>query len=291
MSEFDKVGVVGLGQIGLPLAKNLLGAGFKVIGFNRSGSPELEEAGGTWVDSPAAVARECGVVFTVLPTEASLREVIAGEHGLASAGRDGLIVIELCTLSPAAKQWALAEMEKAGGTVLDTPLSGYPALVQARQAILFVSGDKDAAERCKAVLDGATDKHIYLGEFGVGTKLKFVANLLVGVHMVAAGEALALAEKAGLDLPQAVEILSNSAAASNMFKNRAPVMRDRDFDNVRARVEIIHKDLKAISEFSEGLDASTPLLHAATAAYGAAIDRGLAKKDMAIIFDVLKEGV
>jgi len=171
--------------------------------------------------------------------------------------------------------------------VLDCPISGYPALVEARQAIIFVSGDKAVADSCAPVFDGATDRHIYLGEFGTGTKLKFVANLLVGVHMVATAEALALAQKAGLDLGQVVDILSDSAAASNMLKNRAPVMRDRDFDTVRARTEIIRKDLRAIADFSDDLSAMTPLLDASLAAYDKAIDGGLAKKDMAFIFKVL----
>jgi len=287
MGTVQSVGVVGLGQIGLPLAKNMLEAGLNVVGTNRSGSPAFESAGGKWVSSPATVARECDVVITVLPSEEALREVISGTDGLASVQKPGLIIIELCTLPLAVKEWAAAEIKQAGGVMLDCPISGYPAMVEAKQAIIFVSGDQDAAERCKPVLDGCTDKHVYLGDYGTATKLKFVANLLIGVHMVATAEALALAEKAGLDLPRTVEILSNSAAASDMLKNRAPVMRDRDFDTVRARVEIIHKDLVAISEFSHDLQANTPLLDASLIAYDKAIDSGLGKQDMAAIFKVL----
>ena len=287
MSDKQNVGVVGLGQIGMPLAKNLLAGGFNVIGCNRSGSAELEENGGTWTASPAEVARQCDIVITVLPFESSLRAVFDGPDGLDAPKKQGLIVIELCTLPLAAKHWAAERLAAAGGVMLDCPISGYPAMVEAKQAIIFVSGDEAAAKACNAVFDGCTEKHIYLGEFGVGSKLKFVANLLVGVHMVATAEALALAEKAGLDLPRTVEILSNSAAASNMLKNRAPVMRDRDFDNAGARVEVIHKDLKAISEFSHDLGATTPLLDASFSAYSQAIDSGLAKKDMAAIYDVL----
>ncbi len=287
MSAKQPVGIVGLGAIGLPLARNLLTAGFEVVGCNRSGSPEFEEMGGVWTASPAEVARRSDVVITVLPNEAALRAVFDGPDGLDAPQKEGLIVIELCTLPIQVKQWAADRLAEAGGVMLDCPISGYPALVEARQAIIFVSGDEEAAETCTPVLDGCTDKHVYLGAFGTSSKLKFVANLLVGVHMVATAEALALAEKAGLDLPRTVEILSDSAAASNMLKNRAPVMRDRDFDTVRARVEVIHKDLKAISDFSHGLGANTPLLDASFAAYSQAIESGLAKKDMAAIFDVL----
>ena len=287
MSDKQKVGVVGLGAIGFPLANNLLAAGFDVVGCNRSGSPELEKSGGTWTASPAEVVRQCDIVITVLPNEAALRAVFDGPDGLDAPQKEGLIVIELCTLPIDVKQWAADRLAEAGGIMLDCPISGYPALVEARQAIIFVSGDKEAAEAATPVFDGCTDKHVYLGEFGTSSKLKFVANLLVGVHMVATAEALALAEKAGLDLPRTVEILSDSAAASNMLKNRAPVMRDRDFDTVRAKVETIHKDLKAISEFSHELGATTPLLDASFSAYSKAIDSGLAKKDMAAIYDVL----
>jgi len=287
MSDKQKVGVVGLGAIGLPLSKNLLDAGFAVVGCNRSGSAEFEEMGGVWTASPAEVARQCDIVITVLPNEAALRAIFDGPDGLDAPQKEGLIVIELCTLPIDVKQWASDRLAEAGGIMLDCPISGYPALVEARQAIIFVSGDKEAAEAANPVFDGCTDKYVYLGEFGTSSKLKFVANLLVGVHMVATAEALALAEKAGLDLPRTVEILSDSAAASNMLKNRAPVMRDRDFDTVRAKVETIHKDLKAISEFSHGLGATTPLLDASFSAYSQAIDSGLAKKDMAAIYDIL----
>jgi putative dehydrogenase len=287
MSDKQAVGIIGLGAIGLPLARNLLEAGFPVVGCNRSGAPAFEEMGGQWTASPAEVARKCDVVITVLPNEAALRAVFDGPDALDAPQKEGLVVVELCTLPIAVKQWAADRLAEAGGTMLDCPISGYPALVEARQAIIFISGDKEAAEAAGPVFDGCTDKHVYLGEFGTSSKLKFVANLLVGVHMVATAEALALAEKAGLDLPKTVEILSDSAAASNMLKNRAPVMRDRDFDTVRARVEVIHKDLKAISEFSHALGATTPLLDASFAAFGRAIDSGLAKKDMAAIFDVM----
>jgi putative dehydrogenase len=175
----NAVGLIGLGAIGLPAAKNLIERGFQVHGYRRSNMAEFADAGGKPAASPRDLAKQCQVVITCLPDAKAVDEAIAGPNGMLSAGRKGLVIVELSTLKLSDKERMRDLVAQANGTLLDAPLSGLPNMVKQRTAVIFVSGDQQAYETAKAALEGITDKAFHLGEFGVGTKMKFAANLLV----------------------------------------------------------------------------------------------------------------
>ena len=293
MEEMEKmektVGIIGLGQIGLPIAVNLMNSGFTVHGYRRGSMDEFAKAGGRPAASPRKVAETCEYVITCLPDADAAEEVIDGASGLAKAGRNDLVVIELSTLKIKEKERLLAAMKAAGGMLLDCPLSGVPEMVRKRAAVIFASGEKAAYERVQAVFEGMTDKAFYLGGFGVGSRMKFVANLLVGVHILVTAEAMALGAKAGLSPELMVKVLSPSAASSLQFQTRAPLMAEKKWEPALAPHTILFKDLVTIAEFADALGCPTPLLHTARDYFAKAIEEGLESKDVASIYEVVSK--
>src|SRR5215471_13610315 len=182
------VGVIGLGNMGLPMAGHLLAAGFGVQGYDvrPEAAAALAEAGGV----PAASAQ---TVITSLPSVAALQQVVGGEQGLASATPDGLILIETSTLPIAAKAEAARALGRSGAVVLDCPLSGTASQMRAADIAVYASGDPAAIKRSNDVLAAFSRVQHEVGAFGNGMRMKLVANHLVAVHHTAAAEALLLA--------------------------------------------------------------------------------------------------
>jgi L-threonate 2-dehydrogenase len=280
-------GLIGLGAIGLPLAKNLLAKGFTVHGYRRSPMTEFAGIGGKPAASPREIGQFCDTVITCLPDAKAVEEVILGPNGVAAARRDGFIIIELSTLALSDKERLRDLTARAGGTLLDCPLSGLPNMVKQRTAVIFASGDPQAYEKAQPVLDGMTDKALYLGEFGVGSKMKFTANLLVGVHILAAAEALALGAKAGLPLEQVIKVLTPSGGASLQFQIRAPMMADHNWDTALASISLFLKDMQTIAGFAEDLGCPAPLIHVVRDYFARAVEQGLGSKDVAAVYDVV----
>lgn len=281
------VGLIGLGAIGLPLAENLIAKGFEVHGFRRSAMHELERAGGRPAASPRAIAEACDVIVTVLPEYKDVREVLEGPSGALRAGRKDLVVVELSTLAMKEKDALRAAVEAAGGAMLDAPISGVPKMVKDRAGIVFASGDKNTFDRVKPALDGMTDKAFYLGAFGVGTTMKFVANTLVGIHILATAEAMALGVKAGLDPDVIVKVLSPSAATSLQFQVRSPMMAQRKYNPVLAPHPLLIKDLDKITEFARDLGCPAPLLRVAHEYFTRAGRSEWRDTDVASIFEIV----
>jgi 3-hydroxyisobutyrate dehydrogenase len=283
----QKVGLIGLGAIGLPLAVNLIGKGFEVRGYRRGAMDGFRAIGGIPAASPKDVARECDVVLTVLPSYADIEQVLSGPDGVLAAKRANLVLVELSTLALGDKERLRAAVEATGGKMLDSPLSGVPRMVQQRAAVIFASGDQAAYERCKPVFDGMSDKAFYLGAFGVGSKMKFVANALVAIHILAAAEAMALGAKAGLDPELMVKLLSPSAGTSLQFQVRAPMMAQRKYDPVLAPNSVMGKDLPTIVAFAEELGCPAPLTHTAWDYFRRAQSGEMRDTDVASIYDIV----
>jgi len=281
------VGLIGLGAIGLPAAKNLIERGFRVHGYRRSSMAEFEKAGGLPAASPRELAAQCPIVITCLPDAKAVDEVIAGRNGVLAAQRKGLVIVELSTLKITDKERLRHVVVRAGCELLDAPLSGLPNMVKQRNAIIFVSGEQHAYEAAKMALDGITDKAIYIGEFGAGTKMKFAANLLVGVHILATAEVLAMTAKAQLPLEQVIKILSPSAATSFQFQVRAPMMAQKNWELPLASVNVVLKDMEAISGFVEEMGCPAPLIHTVRDYLARAVELGLGQKDVAAVYAVV----
>jgi len=284
------VGVVGLGRMGLPMAGHLLAAGFAVQGYDvrPEAADALAAAGGAPVASPAGAAAGAQVVITSLPSVAALAEVAAGAQGLASATREGLILIETSTLPIAAKAEAAQALGRAGAVVLDCPLSGTASQMRSRDIAVYASGDPAAIKRSHGVLAAFSRVQHEVGAFGNGMRMKLIANHLVAVHHTAAAEALLLARRAGLDPALALRALADGAGNSRMLEIRGPMMVDGDFSGANIALQVFQKDIDLIGDLARTACCPLPLFTAAAQLHLAAMAQGRLDEDPACVFAVLE---
>ena len=281
------VGVIGLGIMGSAMAANLSRAKYRVIGYDvlEARRRALRRAGGQTANDCGDVARQAGVVICSLPSSEAMRQV-AGE--LAAAGRPKLVVIETSTLPIAVKEAARQTLAAGGATLLDCPLSGTGSQARVKDLVVLASGDRRAYRTVAPVLDAFARARFHVGDFGAGSKMKFVANLLVAIHNVAAAEALVLAMKAGLDPATAYEVLSAGAGSSRMFQVRGPMMVKGDYSRALMKLGVWQKDMAVIGEFARAVGAPTPLFAATAPIYTAATEAG-GDEDTAAVCRVLEE--
>ena len=180
-------------------------------------------------------------------------------------------------------------LAKKGITLLDCPLSGTGAQARVKDLVILGSGDEKAFGKIKTIFPGFSRNHYYLGEFGNGSRMKFVANLLVAIHNVSAAEAFALGIKAGLKPKDIFEVQANSAGSSRMFQVRGPMMVAGRYDDATMKNEVWQKDMKIIGEFATKLGVATPLFNASAAVYNTAMSLGYAEQDTGAVCKVLEE--
>jgi 3-hydroxyisobutyrate dehydrogenase-like beta-hydroxyacid dehydrogenase len=280
------IAVVGLGIMGGAIARNLIAAGFTVGGFDvDNGRAEAAAATGVVVKhSVGEAARDADLVLTSLPSVEALE---ATADALAVEPRPGLILAEISTFPIAAKERARDRLAAAGITTLDCPLSGTGAQAQTRDLALYGSGDEAAFDRCRDAFAGFARASHYLGAFGNGSRMKFVANLLVAVHNVAAAEAIVLGAKAGLDPERILEVIASGAGSSRIFELRGPMMARGVYTPPTATMHVLQKDSGIIAEFARALGVDTPMLAAAAPLYDEAEAQGYAEQDVAAVHAVL----
>ena len=286
-----KVGIVGLGIMGGSFAKNLREADFEVYGFDilDTNITELISLGGKEGSSPMDVANQSDVVITSLPSIESFHQVMTGKEGLKEAKKDGLIIIECSTLPIEEKQAAHNALEEVGSILMDCPISGTGAQAINKDLSVYVSGEKIALDKCETILNGFANSIFYVGEFGNGSKMKFVANHLVHIHNVASGEAMVLGMKAGLDPETIFDVIKAGAGNSRIFELRGPMMVEDNYDEATMKMDIWQKDMKTIGEFAAQLKCPTPLFTAGTDIYRSGLAKGMDKLDTASVCRVLEQ--
>ena len=266
--NLPRVGVIGVGVMGGAMSANLVGAGFGVCGYDVERAKVAASAAAP-VDSVAEVAARSDVVLLSLPSVSALDAVVAE---LVAAEPAGLVAVEMGTLPPEVKQQARDRLAAVGCDMLDAPVSGTGLQAADATLVVYSSGSSAGFERAAPLFDVIGRRTYHLGTFGNGTRMKFVANLLVAVHTLAAAEAHALGEAAGLDPALTQEAVSNGTGTSSMFDIRGPMMVADSFDPPAARLALIHKDATIIAAFARAVGTATPLLDAAIPMY----ERGLA---------------
>lgn len=286
-----KVGVLGLGIMGSAMSSNLINAGYEVIGYDpvEEQVARLESLGGKGAGNPREVAEQCQVVITSLPTVEALQQVTQGDQGLAHAQREGLIVIETSTFPLSAKDEARAALEQTGVIMLDCPLSGTGAQAEERDVVILASGDEEACKQCEPVFQAIGRATYYLGAFGAGSKMKFVANLLVAIHNVSAAEAFVMGMKGGLDPETMYRVISDSAGSSRMLEVRGPMMVAGAYEPATMKLGVFQKDIAMIREFAGEMGSPIPLLDASAEVYDQANARGWEDWDTGAVCAVLEE--
>lgn len=286
-----RIGVVGLGIMGSAISGNFLKSGYDVAGFdvNAGQAAAFTANGGTALGSPAEVAAQSDIVLTLLPSIAALDSVCTGTDGFTNAGTTDFTIMECSTLPIEDKQRNYDAMTAAGITMLDTPLSGTGAQAQMKDLAVYLSGDEVAANACTEVIEGFARAHYYVGPFGSGSKMKYVANHLVAIHNIAAGEAFVLGMKAGLDAQTIFDVIADSAGTSRMFEVRGPMMVADDYSEATMKISTWQKDMGIIGTFAKNLDCPTPLFGTCADIYTAGMAQGRADEDTAAVCAILAE--
>jgi putative dehydrogenase len=286
MADPRNIAMIGLGIMGSAIARNLIAAGFSVSGFDvDAGKMEaLSHDGVRPANSAAGAVGGAAIALTSLPSVEALDATVAE---FVAHPQPGLIVVEISTFPIEAKEAARDRLGGAGMTLLDCPLSGTGAQAVTKDLAVYASGDEGAFGQCRAMFDGFARATHYLGAFGNGSRMKFVANLLVAVHNVAAAEAIVLGTKAGLDPDRILEVIGSGAGTSRIFELRGPMMAKGVYTPPTATMHVLEKDSGIIAEFARSLGVDTPTLDAAAPLYGEAEKAGYAQEDVAAVHAVL----
>lgn len=285
------VGIVGLGIMGGAFAKHLRAARFEVVGFDVASGARaaLKKLGGAAVASAAQVAANAPVVITSLPSLKAFEAALFGKDGVAAGAKRGTILIEASTLPIDVKEDARKRLAKSGVILLDCPISGTGAQAAAKDIVIYASGDKKACARCKAVFAGFARNAYYCGAFGTGSKLKFVANLLVTIHNLSTAEAFVMAERAGVDADLMYRVIKDGAGTSRMFEVRGPLMVKQSYLPATMKIDVYQKDIAIIRAFAAKLKCPTPLFSLSKRYYDRAYAGGMEKLDTAAVHAVLQK--
>ena len=285
------IAFVGLGSMGLGIAKNLLKHGHRVFGVDPSATARdaFTAAGGAIEATPAAAAAKADVVVVVVVNVQQVETVLFGDGGAASTLRRGGTVMQ-CATVPAAFIRKLGERLAASGhELLDAPMSGGAARATSGELTFMSSGSAKAYAATESILSATSAKVFRLGDkAGIGSLVKTVNQLLAGVHIATAAEAIALAAKAGADTRAVYDVISASAGNSWMFGNRVPHMLDDDYTPLSA-VEIFVKDLGLVLDTGHELRLPLPLAAAAHQLFIAATGAGHGRLDDAAVVKVYEQ--
>ena len=285
MTLLPSIGMLGVGNLGLPCAASLLTAGYTVYGYRRSSMDDFSTLGGVPCSSAAELAGRSDLIIELLPGVPALEQCIWGDRGILAALRQGQVMLNLASYPLRVKQRVAQSLAHKGVAMVEGAVSGPPEMMAKRQATLFLAGDKDTVDNIQAVIDAIAISSFYLGEFGAALKMKIVANLLIAVHNAAAAEAMALGMKAGIDGENLNRIISASAASSAVFNYKSPKMIKRDFLPASGAFTSLEKHLALAKELSAELNSNTPLLNVARSYYEHAWTLGREKEDIAALVD------
>ena len=282
------VGVIGLGIMGGSFAKNLTAAGWRVVGYDPSAAArrKAERAGVEIVKSAAEVAARAPTILTSLPKPQAL---MATAREIAAAKLKSKVFVEMSTFAIADKEKAQSVFAKAGHTMLDTPVSGTGAQAAAGDLVFYASGNPAIVKRLRPMFESFGRRVYDVGAFGNGSKMKYVANLLVAINNVASAEAMVLGMKAGLPPQVIFDLLKAGAANSRVFELRAPMMVKGTYNDVTMKIDVWDKDMQVIGDYARKIKVPTPMFDASKPVYLKAMKSGLGMKDTAAVCAVLEK--
>jgi putative dehydrogenase len=281
------VGIVGLGIMGGAFAGNLHAAGWRVIGYDLDPKRRraLGRAGIEIAADVAALVAAAPTIITSLPKASALAATV---DAIVAAGVRRRVVIEASTFKLEDKEAAEVRLREAGHVLLDCPISGTGFQAKTKDLVIYASGGSAEIKKLRPLFaDFARAVHD-LGAFGNGSKMKYIANLLVAIHNVASAEALVLGMKAGLPPELIFEQIKIGAGNSRVFELRAPMMVEGRYDDPTMKVSVWQKDMDVIGSFAQSLGAPTPLFAATLPIYAAAMSTGYAEQDTASTCAVLE---
>jgi 3-hydroxyisobutyrate dehydrogenase len=282
------LGIIGIGQLGLPVARNLLQAGYPVLGYRRTDLQAFTEAGGRALSSAGDVARQSDLLMMCLPDEAAQLNALDGPEGVLSHLKPGQVVIELGTYSRAFKLAQAERLRQRGARVLEVEVSGSPPMVSARKAALYVGGSLDLMKECEPVLKAITEHQFHLGDYGSAVSMKLIANYLLTIHTLAAAEAIDMGTRAGFDPALVAQVIAQGAGGSAMFSVRAPLMAQRKFTPAPGPFTTLAKYLDLGEQMARDLGCPAPLFSTAVPYFRQAMTEGMAHEDISAVIKLLE---
>jgi 2-hydroxy-3-oxopropionate reductase len=240
----ERIGFIGLGIMGKPMARNLMEAGYELVVYNRSRGKvdELAQEGAEAAGSPREVAEQSDVVITMLPDSPEVREIVAGEDGVFEGIKESSLLIDMSTISPVATEALAAAAGDKGVGMLDAPVSGGETGAIDGALSIMVGGSEEDFERARPIFDVLGQTVVRVGEAGAGQVVKACNQIIVALVIEAVSEALVLGSKAGVDPEKIIEVLSGGLAGSKVMEAKKSFFLEHDFEP-GFRVELHHKDL------------------------------------------------
>jgi len=282
------VGIIGLGIMGGAFARNLVRAGWRVVGYDISAARrrEADRAGVEIARDAAELAAKVPVILTSLPKPQALMDSV---RKIAAAKLPRKILVEMGTFAIADKEKAARALAKAGHAMLDTPVSGTGSQAEERDLVFYASGDTRSIKRLRPLFR-AFGREVYdVGAFGNGSKIKYVANLLVAINNVASAEAMVLGMKAGLPAQTIFDLITPGAGNSRVFELRAPMMVKGNYKNVTMKIDVWDKDMQVIGDYARKIKVPTPMFDATKPVYIKAMKSGYGAQDTAAVCAVLEK--
>jgi putative dehydrogenase len=282
------VGVIGLGIMGGAFARNLVAAGWHVVGYDTSPARQRDarRAGVEVMRNAAEVAAAVPMILTSLPKPQALIETV---QKIAAAKLKKKVLVEMSTFTISDKEKAARVAQKAGHVMIDCPVSGTGSQAKNRDLVFYASGDAPTIAKLRPVLMAFGRQVFDVGAFGNGSRMKYVANLLVAINNVASAEAMVLGMKAGLDPRMIVDLVTAGAGNSRVFELRAPMMAKGRYDDVTMKISVWDKDMQVIGDYARKIRVPTPIFNATKGIYLKAMKNGLGGQDTAAVCAVLEK--
>jgi len=282
------VGVIGLGIMGGAFAKNLVKAGWHVVGYdtNAARRREAKRAGVEIAQNAVQLAAAVPTILTSLPKPEALADTV---RKIAAAKLKRKLLVEMSTFKISDKEKVAAVLRKAGHQTIDCPVSGTGAQAKNRDLVFYASGDSKLIAKIRPLLSAFGRGVFNVGPFGNGSRMKYVANLLVAINNVASAEAMVLGMKAGLDPRMIVDLITAGAGNSRVFELRAPMMAKGRYDDVTMKISVWDKDMQVIGDYARRIRVPTPIFNATKGIYIKAMKSGLGGRDTAAVCAVLEK--
>src|SRR5947209_261599 len=286
----DAIGFIGLGIMGKPMAHNLLKAGFAVIVHNRHQvvTDELVAAGASAGVRPREISASCNVLITMLPDAPQVEDVLLGSEGVIEGAREGLIVIDMSTISPIVTRTLADRLAERGIAMLDAPVSGGDKGAIAGTLSIMVGGEEDTFKHCMPIFQALGKTIVHVGKSGAGQVVKACNQIVVALIIEAVSEALVLGSKAGVDPAKILQVLNGGLAASRVIELRGASMIAHDFAP-GGRIKTHHKDLGIILELGRMYGVSLPVTAQVDQMFASLVTRGRGDLDHTALLTYLED--
>jgi 3-hydroxyisobutyrate dehydrogenase-like beta-hydroxyacid dehydrogenase len=279
-----KIGFVGVGKIGLPICEHLIKNGYIVVGYRRSSLEDFEKLGGVVARSAADVGAQAEIVFTCLPNDQALEEVVCGGDGLLESARPGQIVVEFGSHPVPVKQQYVAPFAAKNVAFLDGEISGTPGMVVQRKGVVYLGGSTEAVQKVEPIVAAFAESCLHLGDFGAATKVKLVNNFLVALHIAGTAQAMALGLSTGVDKDLLITAVATGSGGSTQFGIRAPWMAERRFMPQQGSAAALAHYLDTAKDMADDAGVATDILDCLIGVFARAVP-SIGERDVAAMFE------